>query len=401
MTDLTICVPTRNRQRYCIETIRALARSDARNFDVIVADNSDDASVLADFFANDFHDERFRLLPPGDRVYSMVDNWERTMPEVTGRWVSFIGDDDYLDPRAADLIARYEKTYPDVEAVGWGRMAFNWPDNRPDETIASIPAGSTTYVSDQSKLQDVLYRWSERKSKPASGYGVYHGAVKRSLMERIKARFGGRYFEHPNVDYDSACKVTLEGKRLVSCQRPFSVLGACGASNSAGLQSAMTMTERTKTFNQENEHNVPVACPGFPFPLSGGTMSVCVSVAHMTYWFCTTYGVDLTGFGENFAASAMEECAAAWDEEHYAFKVAAFKEAFAEWEGGRWAAGFAPGPYNPERVAFRRMSGVFNNVIYLQERKLKAQTPYEFYRFGEHAVLPVKHVMSGRKVFTT
>ena len=37
MIQLSICLPTRNRQKYCIETIRSIAASDATDFEVIEA----------------------------------------------------------------------------------------------------------------------------------------------------------------------------------------------------------------------------------------------------------------------------------------------------------------------------------------------------------------------------
>ena len=399
MADLTICLPTRNRQRYCIETIRAIAASDAQDFEVIVADNSDDGSILARFFADEFEDDRFRLLAPSDRVLSMVDNWERTMEQASGRWISFIGDDDYIDPRVTGLIRRYERLYPDVEAVSWNRMSFNWPDNRPTATLASVPISFATVVANKADLQERLFRWSEGRRRPAAGFGIYHGAIKRGLMERIKRKFGGRYFEHPNVDYENCCKVIAAGKTLVHCQRPFSVLGACAASNSAGAQSLQVMMERTRIFLAETTDNVPTEHPDFPFPISDNSVSICVSVAHTTFWFCTTYGHDLTGFPENFARAAMDECAFARSEEEHAIKTTAFRRGFAAWEGGKWAELFDPKPYPPGERTINEVSGLIAEMLYLREKLVEAETPGSFYQFAEHAILPVEHVVSGARTF--
>jgi glycosyltransferase involved in cell wall biosynthesis len=108
MVQLSICLPTRNRQAYCIKTIEALAESGGDDFEVIVSDNSDDPGPLGDYFAQQFSDPRFRLIPPGPSVLSMVDNWERVVGQAEGRWISVIGDDDYIDPRLAGMIRRYE-----------------------------------------------------------------------------------------------------------------------------------------------------------------------------------------------------------------------------------------------------------------------------------------------------
>ena len=139
--------------------------------------------------------------------------------------------------------------------------------------------------------------------------------------------------------------------------------------------------------------------PDFPFTISDETSSVCVSVAHTTYWFCKTYGFDLTGFPENFAAAAIKECLSSRDREEYDQKVAAFRRGFAEWEGGKWAAAFDPPPFAPGERIVNQTSGVIGKVLYIRESKLKVQTPGEFYRFGEHAMLPVDLVVNGARTF--
>jgi hypothetical protein len=72
----------------------------------------------------------------------MVDNWERAVEESKGRWITVIGDDDYVDPRLAELTRRFEVKYRDADAISWERMTFQWPDNRPVPTLARIPLGS-------------------------------------------------------------------------------------------------------------------------------------------------------------------------------------------------------------------------------------------------------------------
>ncbi|WP_035530725.1 glycosyltransferase [Hoeflea sp. BAL378] len=398
MIQLSICLPTRNRQSYCIETIRALAATKGTDFEVIVGDNSDDGSVLADFFARELQDPRFRLIGPEAAVLPMVGNWERLAGAARGRWVSVIGDDDYIDPRLVLMLKYYERLYPEVEAVGWSRMHFNWPDNRPEPALSVVPVTHDTYVAVKSLLQDRLYRWSEGNRRPSAGFGAYHGAIRRSLMERIKRKFGGRYFEHPTVDFESSCKVILEARMLVHCQRPFSVLGACAASNSAGARRRETTTERAKAFLAESAGTVDMNDPVFPFPLNGAGVSNCAVIASTTSWFCRTYGIDLTGFPENFARAAMDECNVTTVEEEYELKKSYFERGFEAWEGGKWRAFFKPAPFWGNR-SVNEMSGVLKDQLYIREDATPSQTPAEFYRFGENAILPVDIVASGARVF--
>ena len=398
MIHFSICLPTRNRQSYCIETIRALAASDRKDFEVLVGDNSDDGSVLTDFFANELRDRRFRLIGPEDTVLPMVDNWERLVAETRGRWVSVIGDDDYIDPALLLVLKYYERLFPEVEAVSWARMHFNWPDNRPNPALSVVPVSHDTYVAIKSDVQNRLYRWSEGSRRPAAGFGVYHGALRKTLLDRIKRKYGGRYFEHPVVDFESTCKTIREARMLVHCQRPLSVLGACAASNSAGTRSQKALIERVETFKKETRGKIDMDDPVFPFPISDKGASVCATIASTTSWFCRTYGIDLTGFPENFARAAADELRYTINEEEHAAKRAFFERGFDAWEGGKWRDCFEPLPYRGDH-SVNEICGVLKDYLYIREDAEPSRTPAEFYHFGEHAILPIKHLASGIRVF--
>ena len=117
---LTICVPSRIRQHTFLQTIRDLLASPRQDVEFVFTDNSDDPSI-ADAFMAGIADPRVRYLPSADRTLPMQDNWERTMRAATGDWVTFIGDDDYLDPDVIDTIAAVATRRPEADAVGWGR----------------------------------------------------------------------------------------------------------------------------------------------------------------------------------------------------------------------------------------------------------------------------------------
>ena len=400
MVYFTICIPTRNRQRYCIEAIKAIAESEETDFEVIVADNSDEPAILDDYFRTELDDSRFRLLPPQATVLSMVDNWERTMPEVRGRWVCMIGDDDHIDASVLQLIRRYEREQPELEVVAWSRISYNWPDNRAIATLATIPLGHVTHIPDRKTVKDKLYRWSERESRPMGGFGIYHGAVRRSLMERIKRRYSDRYFEHPTVDFDNTCKVVTEAKAMVFCQRPFSVLGACVASNSASTQSFETMQKLVDDFYRDLGNGQQIQEDDFPFSPKLPGLAIFSSIAATTWWFCRKYGVDNAGFQENFVHSAIKECQTSRTVEDYKLKVQGLRLGFEAFEGGVWASQFNPPETFTPPPTENQVCGVVKDTLYVREAGLeKVTTPAEFYRFAEALLMPVKHVVSARKEF--
>lgn len=400
MLNLTICLPTRNRQAYCIETIKALADSEGQNFEVIVADNSDDPAPLVDFLAQDLKDSRFRLIPAAPTVLSMVDNWERALEHANGRWITVIGDDDYIDPRVTGLISRCEVLYRDVDAISWERLTFQWPDNRPVSTLASIPLTSGTSVLPKTELASRLFRWSEGKRRPSVGVGIYHGALRKSLMHRIKTAYGGRYFEHAIVDWDNTCKVVAQARKLVHCERPFSVLGACLASNSAANQSRDVMLQRLDAFERESAGGIELEQSNFPFSIIDPGSSVCLCIAVLTAWFGKTYAIDLTGFGANFASAAVDECRHCYTREEYDAKVSCFARGFALWEGGKYAGHFKPAPFKEPKTV-NELSGLANETLHIRETGIRAATPAEFYRFAENAIMPVASLLAGTKVFAS
>lgn len=93
-------------------------------------------------------------------------------------------------------------------------------------------------------------------------------------MERIRQAHGGQYFEHPVVDWENTCKVVAQAGKIVHCDRPFSVLGACAASNSASTLSRETMKARFDTFERENSGGIRLDQPFFPFSLSDPGVSL-------------------------------------------------------------------------------------------------------------------------------
>ena len=217
-------------------------------------------------------------------------------------------------------------------------------------------------------------------------------------MQRIRANYGGRYFEHPIVDWDSTCKVVAESAKMVHCERPFSVLGACLASNSAANQSREVMKQRLDAFERESAGGIDLYQPDFPFSVIDAGASVGLSIAIQTAWFCKTYAIDLTGFGANFAAAAMDECKYCHTREEYDAKVDCFARGFQLWEDGRWAGLFKPAPFIPPKTV-NELSGVSNDTLHIRESGIDPATPAEFYRFGENAIMPVEHLLAGTKVF--
>lgn len=336
MKTLSICIPTRNRQIYAMSAVREMVKSERQDFEIILADNSDDAALLADFVAG-LNDERVSLLGPETTVLSMRANWERMMPHTTGEWVSYIGDDDYLDPELCEVIEVTKRRVPKVDAISWGRLFFTWPEARPAREVTKVPTGNHLIGVDKQEMMRKLFFWESATDRPQCPFGVYHGTVRRSLMDEIRDTFGGVYFGHPIVDYDNICRTLLLAKGLVHFERPMSVFGACKASNTFGMRDEKAGAERMRTFRSEMDGVIEAA--GFPFPLELG---ITAQIGHVIESFKQQQGIDIDAWEDNFIIACAHACEAQPNRELFNQKKDGYARAIREWRGEAAAKVFKP-----------------------------------------------------------
>ncbi|MBC7280427.1 glycosyltransferase family A protein [Hoeflea sp.] len=386
MTRLTICIPTRNRQTYAMDAVRHMLASTRQDFEILVADNSDDAAPLASFVA-DCNDSRLRLLPPESKPLSMQDNWERMPQHARGEWLSIIGDDDYLDPELCEALRVTTERVPKADAFTWGRSYFVWPEARPHREITRIPTGSHLIHMEKKELMRKMFFWEDAKDRPACPFGIYHGALKKELLDRIRDAFSNRYFEQANVDYDSICKTVMMADLCIYWERPLSVFGACKASNTAGLRDTAVGRERIKTVRQENE--AALEADDFPFPIELG---ITASVAHTIECFKQRYGIDLNGWQEGFIKACAADCESQNDRARFEEKKAGYAAAIKDWRGAQALKQF--NPTYKHRPDVPKFMGHAEGHLNFDMGIGNAQTAAEFYNLIDGMLFPVRLLQS-------
>lgn len=383
---LTICVPSRNRQRYFQETIRSLVISLRTDVEFVFADNSDDPSVMNGFMQDLVGDPRVKYLPSAERVFSMVENWERCVEAATGEFICMIGDDDYVDLTVADLITRSQATHV-VDVFVWSRLTYNWPGNRPNHCNVSAPLGTEVHRLPRKWLYEEFFSWKGNAATPNMAFGFYHGAVSKRVMDKIKAKFGGRYCEYPVVDFENVCKVIVTAEHMFYSERAFSVLGSCAESNSAKIKMMDKAKDQHAAFMAETGRNIDEDphMKGFPFP---SLLGLAACIAQTQHWFLTKYGYsEMKGWEANFAEACGISCGIMGTREDYDRTVAGYRSAFGRWKNGRYLANFKPVPYSePTDALF--FTGVMNNHLYLDEEIGGVRTPAELYNLVNQSLAP-------------
>ena len=379
---MSICVPSRNRQRTFVQTIRDLLASPRQDVEFVLADNSDDPDIVDGAMAG-IDDSRVRYLPSTDHSLPMQDNWERAMRAATGDWIIFIGDDDYVDPDVIDTIAEIARRRPGVDAIGWGRPSFKWPDYRPFPGNACIALGNTAYLANRQEQLDALFGWKGATPVPKISFTCYHGAVRRTAMDRIRDRFSGRYFEHPTVDFECSAKLLLSAREFVYVDRPFSVFGATATSNSSAIGRFARVNEINAGLSPEEGPGFDVA--GFPFT---SRLGVAASILATLNWFTIRYGLPMEGWEENFLRALAIDCGKAEDRASFDAHAGACREAIAGWRGGRWLDTFRPRFMPRGRAA--PFTGLTGTNLFVDESIGGCRTPAEFYRVAQTMLPPTE-----------
>ena len=98
---LSIVIPTRNRQHYCIAAIENILSYDYPDLELCVHDNSDDDHIQQ-YLQSRTPDPRLTYKRIAEQLNS-VDNMDRAIGMATGHYVCMIGDDDTILPHIFEV----------------------------------------------------------------------------------------------------------------------------------------------------------------------------------------------------------------------------------------------------------------------------------------------------------
>ncbi|PWW00313.1 glycosyl transferase family 2 [Hoeflea marina] len=328
MTLLSICMPVRTRPDEALTCLRVLMRSQRQDFEIVIAGDCDNAAMLAGF-ADQHGDPRLRLLATGDRPLSPVEAANRLIEAARGEWLCLIGESDYVDPELCAVIAATIKRVPQADAIGWGSAGFTWPADRDGQEITHVPTRSELGILDQKQMMRRLFFWEDASNLPDCPFGVVHGAVRRSLMERIRDGFSGQWLDQDDLRWDHACKTVLMAGAMVYWERPMSVRGAGG---DRSTRSSVTGSEPAAD---------PAGPHAAPFPFSPG-LGATARAALAIEAFKRRCGIELDGWEAGFVAACARDCETASRPQRFRARKEAYAAAIADWRGAPALAGFRP-----------------------------------------------------------
>ena len=118
---LSVVIPTRNRQKYAIDSILQIQRVTDERVQIVVQDNSDDSS-LEDMILSKRVGDRVKYTYIKERI-SGVDNYAGGIAQSDGEYVCCIGDDDGVLRKIVDVVELAKRN--NINAIKPGVQALS------------------------------------------------------------------------------------------------------------------------------------------------------------------------------------------------------------------------------------------------------------------------------------
>lgn len=231
---LSIVIPTKNRQKYCLAAINQILSLHLKSFEICIQDNSDSNSLLADIeLLNDEH----IIYNYHEGVLSFVDNFSEAVSLCSGEYLCMIGDDDGILGNIDDVLQFAISNSADaiIPAIDY---AYYWPTDKPlvaggenGYLLAPKLQSSPTYLAVNPILDKLLQNAGQDYQK-LNLPRLYHGLVKRSCMDAIKKRTGV-LFDGLTPDIYIAAALLQVCKLVYKTNISITISGVCPTSGSA------------------------------------------------------------------------------------------------------------------------------------------------------------------------
>lgn len=228
---LSVVIPTHNRSDYAVYSIQSILSLDNQDLELIVTDTSENSDLA--IAVSKINDARL-VYHHVDAPLSMIENHNLAMSLATGKYVCLIGDDDTITADALNA-ARWAASH-DIGIIAPHVVAnYAWPDFK-SKYLGSSHAGRL-YI--RKGFGKVLLRQSKKDLIAALKRGalgteglpkIYHGIVRRELMETIKTR-SGAYFHGSSPDVSGAVSLAIVSDSYIEIDYPLTLPGASGKSN--------------------------------------------------------------------------------------------------------------------------------------------------------------------------
>lgn len=230
---LSIVIPTRNREKYCIAAIEDILSYDYQTLELCIQDNSD-SDQIEKHIASRKPDSRLIYKRVPDRLNS-VHNMDQAVAMATGKYVIMIGDDDTVLPEIFKMVEWADQN--DVDSIcARQTVAYYWPGAYPGIESGLMKVVTPTRVNEQElsidRKLDKLFAKGITRFLIYKLPKLYHGLIRNDRLQQIKAKTG-HYFGGLSPDIYSTIALCAVVKNHQIVDQAISVAGACAASSTS------------------------------------------------------------------------------------------------------------------------------------------------------------------------
>ena len=227
---LSIVIPTRNREIYCIEAIKSILGFDETCFELIIKDNSD-SDELNDY-VDGITDVRLKYFRTKGRINSVL-NMADALSYAQGDYVCMIGDDDTVLPNIFSVVkwAKENGVKAVAPKLSYGFL-WNLDKSMKGRLITHRPTNHVTKLKPQKQLSLLLKNGIIQYDKydlPRLYHGLFQKEVLESIFEKTGHYIGGL---SPDIYLSVASCFHID--EYYKIDFPFTIPGNCVQSTSVG-----------------------------------------------------------------------------------------------------------------------------------------------------------------------
>lgn len=366
MTKISICIPIEDTSADPARLVTTLLKNPLADIELILAGETAALSAV---------DARRNLPADARLVRAIVETplarqrlWRRAVEAATGDWVTLINPSDMLESEIETVATYIEQSSPETDAIAW--TVFQIASDATPETAGSvaIPASYHINLMDKTRMLTAFFHWEGSLDAPKMPFGLFHGLIRRSLVDAILQVPENLNWSTPVPQYEWAAKVLLFSEQLTFCARPLSAAEA-------------------HPYRPD-----PAGVPQFGFPFHSG-IGLAAAIAEAQAHVLGELGSDWNGGNEAFVRACMIDCMRESTEAGFEAKGNAYFTALRAFDGGRLAGAFRPGFAGAQKADKRR--GLYGEALLVDRFIGGARTPQDFFAVMGGMIAPIGLICGG------
>ncbi|WP_426229209.1 hypothetical protein [Pararhizobium sp. DWP3-4] len=365
MTKLSICIPVETAAQDALPLVTLLLENKSADFEIVIAKPADVAlsGALLDLAAS----AAKIVIADAEAGTTRQRLWRHATVAAKGDWVTLVNPGDVIESDLATMVAFLETTSPGVDALAWNAFQIDRHAEPGKVSSVAIPANYHIEKLDKTIMLKSFFYWENSLNSPKMPFGLYHAAIRRSLLDALLQLPEPQDWSTPVPQYEWAAKVLLFANELAFCGRPMSAINV-----------------------------VPFVAqePLYPwnFPFHSG-IGIAGAVAEVQFHVLRELGTPWSGGNEAFVRALMIDCMMETGREAYKSKGNAYFAALKEFEGGHLAPLFRPEFHEVRQKDQRR--GLHDGALLIDRFIAGARDAREFYATVKLMMAPVGLICGG------